>query len=65
MDSASYGWKPDQAIANTRLVSYHTQVSSGVKGKGVDPGLYMGDLLDFYGNSKGEMIDGNSASYVC
>ena len=65
MDSAAYGWKPDQSIANTRLVSYHTQVSFGVKGKGVDPGLYMGDLLDFYGNSKGEMIDGNSASYVC
>ena len=36
-----------------------------MKGKGVDPGPYMGDLLDFYGNSKGEMIDGNSASYVC
>ena len=65
MDSASYGWKPDQSIANTRLVSYHTRVSFEVNGKGVDPGLYMGDLLDFYGNSKGEMIDGNSASYVC
>ena len=51
MDSASYGWKPDQAIANTRLVSYHTRVSFEVNGKGVDPGLYMGDLLDFYGNS--------------
>ena len=54
MDSASYGWKPDQSIANTRLVSYHTQVSFGVNGKGVDPGLYMGDLLDFNGNKKGD-----------
>ena len=54
MDSAAYGWKPDQSIANTRLVSYHTRVSFEVNGKGVDPGLYMGDLLDFYGNKKGD-----------
>ena len=65
MDSASYGWKPDQAIANTRLVSYHTQVSFGVKGKSVDHGPNIINIKNFYGNSKGEMIDGNSASYVC
>ena len=45
MDSASYGCKPDQSIANTRSVSYRTQVRFGVNGKGVDPGLYRGDLL--------------------